>query len=72
MFSPFIGFQTVPIALIGGPLAAAVVFSLLAETLRLQLPYAYMMVLGLLLLACVIWLPDGLASLARRSRRSPP
>ncbi|XAH23722.1 branched-chain amino acid ABC transporter permease [Xylophilus sp. GW821-FHT01B05] len=78
VFSPFIGFQTVLIALIGGaasiggPVAAAVVFSLLAETLRLQLPYAYMMVLGLLLIACVIWLPDGLASLAKRKGRARP
>ena len=44
VFNPFIGFQTVLIALIGGaatlwgPLIAAVVFSLLAETLRLQAP----------------------------------
>jgi branched-chain amino acid transport system permease protein len=46
VFNPFIGFQTVLIALIGGaatlwgPLLAAVVFSLLAETLRLQMPQA--------------------------------
>ena len=46
VFNPFIGFQTVLIALIGGaasiggPLIAAIVFSLLAETLRLQLPTA--------------------------------
>ena len=52
VFNPFIGFQTVLIALIGGaasiggPVVAAIVFSLLAETLRLQLPYGYMMVLG--------------------------
>ncbi|MGJ7495466.1 branched-chain amino acid ABC transporter permease [Variovorax sp. RT4R15] len=72
VFSPFIGFQTVLIALIGGaasiggPIAAAIVFSLLAETLRLQLPYGYMMVLGLLLILCVMYLPDGLASLWQR------
>ena len=56
VFNPFIGFQTVLIALIGGaatlwgPLIAAVVFSLLAETLRLQVPQLYMMSLGLLLI----------------------
>lgn len=72
VFNPFIGFQTVLIALIGGaaslggPVVAAIVFSLLAETLRLQLPYAYMMVLGTLLIGCVLYLPDGLASLWRR------
>ena len=52
VFNPFIGFQTVLIALIGGaatlwgPLIAAIVFSLLAETLRLQVPQLYMMTLG--------------------------
>ncbi|MFC5496562.1 branched-chain amino acid ABC transporter permease [Caenimonas terrae] len=69
VFNPFIGFQTVLIALIGGaatlwgPLIAAVVFSLLAETLRLQLPQIYMMTLGVLLILCVLYLPGGLASL---------
>jgi branched-chain amino acid transport system permease protein len=71
VFNPFIGFQTVLIALIGGaaprggPELAALVFSLLAETLRLQLPQLYMMALGLLLILCVLYLPDGLASLGR-------
>lgn len=74
VFSPFIGFQTVLIALIGGaasiggPIVAAIVFSLLAETLRLQLPYGYMMVLGLLLILCVMYLPNGLATLWQRRR----
>ena len=42
VFNPFIGFQTVLIALIGGaatlwgPLLAAIIFSVLAESLRLQ------------------------------------
>ena len=69
VFNPFIGFQTVLIALIGGaltlwgPLIAAIVFSLLAETLRLTAPQVYMMTLGLLLILCVLYLPGGLASL---------
>ncbi|MEJ5992183.1 branched-chain amino acid ABC transporter permease [Ramlibacter sp. PS3R-8] len=69
VFNPFIGFQTVLIALIGGaltlwgPLLAAIVFSLLAETLRLQAPQVYMMTLGLVLILCVLYLPGGLASL---------
>ena len=73
VFNPFIGFQTVLIALIGGaatlwgPLIAAVVFSLLAETLRLQLPQLYMMTLGLLLILSVLYLPGGLASLRRET-----
>jgi branched-chain amino acid transport system permease protein len=68
VFNPFIGFQTVLIALIGGaltlwgPLIAAIVFSLLAETLRLQAPQLYLMSLGLLLILSVLYLPGGLAS----------
>ena len=75
VFNPFIGFQTVLIALIGGaatlwgPLAAAIVFSVLAETLRLQLPQAYMMALGLMLIVSVMVLPDGLGSLNRAQLR---
>ncbi len=69
VFNPFIGFQTVLIALIGGamtlwgPLIAAIVFSLLAEALRLQVPQLYMMSLGVLLILAVLYLPGGLASL---------
>ena len=75
VFNPFIGFQTVLIALIGGaatlwgPLLAAVVFSVLAETLRLQAPQVYMMSLGLLLILCVLYLPLGLASLRWQTLR---
>ncbi|NLD54696.1 MAG: branched-chain amino acid ABC transporter permease [Burkholderiaceae bacterium] len=69
VFNPFIGFQTVLIALVGGaatlwgPVVAAIVFTLVSEALRLQLPQVYMMALGLLLILCVIYLPNGLASL---------
>jgi len=69
VFNPFIGFQTVLITLIGGvltlwgPLIAAIIFSVLAESLRLQFPQIYLMSLGLLLILCVLYLPGGLASL---------
>ncbi|MCX7814932.1 MAG: branched-chain amino acid ABC transporter permease [Tepidimonas ignava] len=69
VFNPFIGFQTVLITLIGGvttlwgPLIAAIIFSVLAESLRLQFPQIYLMALGLLLILCVLYLPGGLASL---------
>jgi len=72
VFNPFIGLQTVLIAIVGGPLsltgplAAAIVFSLLAEFLRLQFPYAYLIALGLLLIVAVLYLPHGLAGLWRQ------
>ena len=73
VFNPFVGILTLLIALIGGaltlwgPLIAAIVFSLLAETLRLQAPQIYMMSLGLLLILSVLYLPGGLASLRRET-----
>lgn len=76
VFNPFIGFQTVLIAMIGGaqtlvgPIVSAVVFSLLTELLRLRFPYAYLVMLGALLIALVLYLPGGIASLLVRKRRA--
>ena len=69
VFNPFIGFQTVLIAMVGGahtligPLLSSVVFSLLTEFLRLQFPYLFLILLGALLILLVLYLPGGLASL---------
>jgi len=74
VFNPFIGFQTVLIAMVGGaqtilgPIASAIVFSLLTEFLRLQFPYLFLVILGLLLVLLVLYLPGGLASLLGRWR----
>lgn len=74
VFNPFIGFQTVLIAMIGGaqtlvgPVISAVVFSLLSEFLRLRFPYAYLLMLGALLILLVLYLPGGFASLVARWR----
>jgi branched-chain amino acid transport system permease protein len=76
VFNPFIGFQTVLIAMAGGagtlvgPLASAVAFSLLTEFLRLRFPYAYLILLGGLLIGLVLYLPGGLASLGERRGRA--
>lgn len=67
VFNPFMVFQTVLIAMVGGPaklrgpILGALIFSLLAELLRLRLPYLYMIVLGVLLILSVLFLPEGLA-----------
>lgn len=74
VFNPFIGFQTVLIAMVGGaqtilgPIVSAVVFSLLTEFLRLQFPYLFLVILGLLLILLVLYLPGGIASLFVRER----
>jgi branched-chain amino acid transport system permease protein len=79
VFNPFIGLHTVLIAIVGGaaslggPLVAAIAFSLLAEFLRLQFPYVYLIALGLLLIIAVLYLPHGLAGLwQRRAPASEP
>ena len=74
VFNPFIGFQTVLIAMVGGaqtvagPLVASIVFSLLTELLRLQFPYLFLIILGTLLILLVLYLPGGIASLWARKR----
>ncbi len=74
VFNPFIGFQTVLIAMVGGahtilgPIVSALLFSLLTEFLRLQFPYLFLSLLGLLLILLVLYLPGGLASLIDRWR----
>ena len=75
VFNPFIGFQTVLIAMVGGahtligPLVSAAVFSVLTEFLRLEFPYVFLMLLGALLIVLVLYLPGGLASLLQRRWR---
>jgi len=72
VFNPFIGFQTVLIAMVGGaqtvagPLVASIAFSLLTELLRLQFPYLFLIILGTLLILLVLYLPGGIASLWTR------
>ena len=79
VFNPFIGFQTVLIAMVGGaqtvlgPLVSSVVFSLLTELLRLQFPYLFLIILGTLLILLVVYLPGGIASLwAEKWQRKTP
>jgi branched-chain amino acid transport system permease protein len=74
VFNPFIGFQTVLIAMVGGahtvigPLVSSVVFSVLTEFLRLRFPYVFLLLLGTLLIVLVLYLPGGLASLLQRRK----
>jgi branched-chain amino acid transport system permease protein len=73
VFNPFIVFQTVLVASIGGPtrlagpILGAVVFGLLGETLRLHFAQYYMILLGVLLILSVLYIPNGLAGIERPS-----
>ena len=78
VFNPFILFQTVLIAMVGGPtrlhgpVIAALLFSVLSEALRLSLPYLYLIALGLLLILSVLFLPAGLAGIGWLDRWFAP
>jgi branched-chain amino acid transport system permease protein len=76
VFNPFVSFQTVIMALVGGPvtvmgpLLGAALVGLASEVLLLRFRYVYMLGLGLVLIVVVLVLPEGLAGLAHR-RWSP-
>jgi branched-chain amino acid transport system permease protein len=75
VFNPFVSFQTVIMALLGGaatvagPIVGAVFLGLASEILLLQFRYLYMLGLGLTLIVVVLVLPDGLVGLGRGARR---
>jgi branched-chain amino acid transport system permease protein len=75
VFNPFIVFQTVLVATIGGPtrligpILGALVFGLLQELLRLNFANYYQILLGLLLIFSVLYIPNGLVSIFMKNRR---
>jgi branched-chain amino acid transport system permease protein len=72
VFNPFVSFQTVIMALVGGPatvvgpLLGAGLVGLASEVLLIRFRYVYMLGLGLVLIVVVLMLPEGLAGLAHR------
>ena len=74
VFNPLVSFQTVIMALLGGPatvagpILGAVFLGLLSEILLVKFRYLYMLTLGLVLIVVVLVLPGGLSGLAGRRR----
>lgn len=74
VFNPLVSFQTVIMALLGGPatvagpVLGAVFLGLMSEILLVKFRYLYMLSLGLVLIVVVLALPRGLAGLLRRRR----
>ena len=74
-FSPTTSFTIVTIAILGGtdevpgPLLGAVLLVLMSELLWARAPEVYMIILGVLLVAFVLFLPEGLLGRAQRLRR---
>ena len=75
VFNPLVSFQTVIMALLGGPatvagpILGAVFLGLVSEILLVKFRYLYMLSLGLVLIVVVLLLPAGLSGL-RRTRRA--
>ena len=74
VFNPLVSFQTVIMALLGGPVTVAgpvlgaAFLGLLSEILLVKFRYLYMLSLGLVLIVVVLALPRGLTGLARVRR----
>ncbi len=73
VFNPFVSFQTVIMALLGGPttvagpILGAVFVGLTSELLLLQFRYVYLLGLGVALIVVVLLFPEGLVGLGRRA-----
>jgi len=74
VFNPLVSFQTVIMALLGGPVTVAgpvlgaAFLGLLSEILLVKFRYFYLLSLGLVLIVVVLALPSGLAGLLRARR----
>jgi branched-chain amino acid transport system permease protein len=71
-FNPLFSFLPVLMAIFGGmgqiygPVIGAAVFAYLQETLQTEFPYVYMLIFGLVLIAAILYLPNGVVGLIPR------
>jgi branched-chain amino acid transport system permease protein len=71
-FNPLFSFLPVLMAIFGGmgqiygPVIGSVIFAYLQETLQTEFPYVYMLIFGLVLIAAILYLPDGIVGLIPR------
>jgi branched-chain amino acid transport system permease protein len=71
-FNPLFSFMPVLMAIFGGlghlygPVLGATIFSFLEEVLITQFPYYYMLLFGVILIAIILFLPNGLVGLIKR------
>jgi branched-chain amino acid transport system permease protein len=78
IFDPVISFSIVTMAVVGGsddlkgPLLGAGGFVILSELLWANAPQLYMVIVGILLIAFVLFAPQGLSGVLFRPRRSTP
>jgi len=71
-FNPLFNFFPVLMAIFGGigqlygPVIGATIFTYLEEVLTTKLPYYYMLIFGLVLVAVILFLPNGIVGLIQR------
>ena len=74
-FNPLLSFMPVLMAIFGGvgqlygPILGAAVFTYLEEFLITEFPYYYMLFFGLVLVAVILFLPNGLVGLVQKWRK---
>jgi len=71
-FNPLFSFMPVLMAIFGGmgliygPVIGAGIFAYLQETLQTEFPEVYMLIFGIVLVAAILYLPNGLVGLIPR------
>ena len=74
-FNPLFSFMPVLMAIFGGmgqlygPVIGAAIFTYLEEILITKLPYYYMLIFGAILVAAILFLPNGLVGLIQKWRK---
>jgi branched-chain amino acid transport system permease protein len=74
-FNPLISFMPVLMAIFGGmgqiygPVIGAAIFAYLEELLITEFPYHYMLIFGIILVAVILYLPNGLVGLVQKWRK---
>jgi branched-chain amino acid transport system permease protein len=49
-----------------GPVIGAVILSLIAETLKLKIPYGHLFVYGVIMIVAIIWFPGGIIGIFKK------
>lgn len=74
-FNPLLSFMPVLMAIFGGmgqlygPILGAAIFTYLEEFLITEFPYYYMLLFGIVLIAVILFLPNGLVGLIEKWRK---
>jgi branched-chain amino acid transport system permease protein len=49
-----------------GPVIGAVLLSVIAETLKLKIPYGHLFIYGIIMVVAILWLPGGLIGILKK------